>query len=237
MTSRILLTTTLLTGATLGTASAVSLAFTSFDSRTASGNTASDLNWILDGVSDPGVMSASEFEGGNINLFNSGAAVTDRFVPGINTGNGNTSWVTSVSLTARPDSIVTVEDITLDYVAINGGQAVNVSRRSDFTATLLSPSGDPLATASLADAVSGTNADPIVAPVALVLDSPVELSDPGAYSLVLRGGDFLGDNETGNHTGIDNLSINGTVAPIPEPSTAFLSALALLGLVSSRRRR
>lgn len=221
-------------GALAGPCSAVTIASTTFDGRTATGNTASGLNWVLNGVNDPGTMSATQFEGGPINLFDGTADVTDRFVPGINTGNGNTSWETSISLTASPNFSVTIEDITLDYVAINGGQAVNVRRQSDFSVRLLSPSDVELATASFADAVSGSNVDPVVDDVSLVLDSPVELTEAGTYTLVLRGGDFLGNDETGNHTGIDNLSINGTV--IPEPSTLALSALAAMGLMVRRRR-
>jgi hypothetical protein len=187
------------------------LAFTDFDGRTANGNTATDLVWTTNGLEDPGDLSAFQFEGGEINLFDNTPDNEDSFVPAINTGNGNTSWTTTVALTPLPGTSVTVEEITFDYLSMSAAGVINVRRRSDFTITLLNPAGDPVASASIAEVVSGNNVDPIIAAVSLPLDTPVTLSDPGTYQLVLRGGDFLQDNETGNHTGIDNLSINGTL--------------------------
>lgn len=186
------------------------IASTTFDGRTANTNTADNLIWITNGVADPGPMSAHQFEAGPINLFDATPDVQDRFVPGINTGNGNTSWVTTVSLSAIPGRTVTVENVTFDYLAISGAQVINVNRRSDFEVTLLDPSGTSIASGSISEVASGFNLDPVIAPVSIDLDSPVTLDQGGTYSLVLRGGDFLNQNETGNHTGIDNFSINGT---------------------------
>lgn len=187
------------------------IASTTFDGRTANANTAEDLTWITNGVADPGTMSADQFEAGPINLFDATPDVQNRFVPGINTGNGNTSWVTTVRLTALPGTTVTVENITFDYVAISGAQVINVNRRSDFEVTLLDPSGTIVASGSISEVASGNNLDPVIAPVSIDLSQAVTLDQDGTYSLVLRGGDFLDQNETGNHTGIDNLSINGTI--------------------------
>ena len=194
-----------------GTSQAEIIASTTFDGRIADGHTATNLTWVTNGVADPGDLSANRFEGNSINLFDGTPDVQNRFVPGINTGNGNTSWVTTVALTPLPGSEVTVENVTLDYIAINGGQVLNVRRRSDFEVTLLDPSGNPLASGNVAEAVSGNGLDPEIAPVLITLDSPVTLSGSGSYSLIVRGGDFLQDDETGNHTGIDNLSINGSI--------------------------
>jgi len=227
----------LITGLSLSSSNAVAIASTNFDGRTATGNTASVLNWTLDGVSDPGTMSSTVFGGGAVNLFDNTADNQDSFVPALNTGNGNSSWTTIINLTALAGSLVTVEDITFDYLSMNGGGAINVARKSDFAVTLFSPANVPLATASIDDVVSGTNVVPIIAPVSLTLSNPVALTDPGTYTLVFRGGDFSGDNETGNHTGIDNLAINGTVGLVPEPSTALLSVMAVLGFVFFRRRK
>lgn len=187
------------------------LAFTDFDDRTADGNTATDLVWTTDGLEDPGDLSAFQFEGGPVNLFDNTPDNQDSFVPAINTGNGNTSWTTTIPLTPTPGSAVTVEEITFDYLSMSGAGVINVRRRSDFTVTLLDPAGEEVVSASIAEVVSGFNVEPVIAAVSLPLDPPVTLSDPGTYQLVLRGGDFLQDNETGNHTGIDNLSINGTL--------------------------
>ncbi len=186
------------------------IASTTFDGRTVNANTAENLTWITNGVADPGAMNAKQFGAGPINLFDATPDVQDRFVPGINTGNGNTSWVTTVNLNAIPGHSVVVENVTFDYVAISGAQVINVSRRSDFEVILLDSSGTIVASGSISEAASGYNLNPVIAPVSIDLDRPVTLLQDGTYSLVLRGGDFLDQNETGNHTGIDNLSINGT---------------------------
>ena len=186
------------------------IASTTFDGRTVNANTAENLTWVTNGVADPGTMNAKQFGAGPINLFDATPDVQDRFVPGINTGNGNTSWVTTVNLNAIPGRTVIVENVTFDYVAISGAQVINVSRRSDFEVTLLDSSGTIVASGSISEAASGFNLNPVIAPVSIDLDRAVTLLQDGTYSLVLRGGDFLDQNETGNHTGIDNLSINGT---------------------------
>ena len=187
------------------------IASTTFDGRTANENTAENIPWMVNGIADPGNMSADRFDGGPINLFDNTGDVQDRFVPGINTGNGNTSWVTTVNLTPSPGTTVTVENVSFGYVAISGAQVINVNRRSDFEITLLDPSGTTVASGSISEALSGFNVDPVIAPVSIDLDAPVTLDQPGTYSLVIRGGDFLDQNETGNHTGIDDLVINGTI--------------------------
>jgi hypothetical protein len=60
------------------------------------------------------------------------------------------------------------------------------------------------------------------------------LSAPGTYTLRIKAGDFLGADEAGNHTAIDNLSINGIVA-VPEPSAALLGGFGFLALLRRRR--
>ena len=76
------------------------IASTTFDGQTLNGNTASDLGWTLNGVEDPGEMSAFVHDSGNAqNLFNSNDFNQNQFAPQINVGNGNTWWRTSVNLT------------------------------------------------------------------------------------------------------------------------------------------
>lgn len=215
-------------------ASAVVLASTSFDGKTLSpSNTANNLGWTVNGLADPGSMAAFNATGGAQAIFN-GGDTPNIFTPGINTGNGNTFWTTSVSLTVVGGASVQVTDVTFDSWSINGGQTQNVNRRSDFTLTILDPSNAVVGTVEVADVLSGTAAG--VPNVTATFPSAVALSDSGTYTLEIKGGDFVGFNETGNHTGIDNLSINGTIGAVPEPSAILLSSLSLLVLAGRRRR-
>ncbi len=232
-----LITTLVVPAVLCGSASAVVLASTDFDGRTlggASNSTASGLNWVVNGLADPGDITALNAAGNTQTIFNGNALVQNMFTPGINTGNGNTFWTTSVSLTAAADA-VSVTDVTFNSWSINGGQNQNVNRNSDYTLTLFSPSDVVLGTVDVLDTLSGTAAgQPLVT---ATFPSEIALSEAGAYRLEIKGGDFAGFNETGNHTGIDNLSINGNVAAVPEPSAIMLSVLGLLTFASRRRRK
>lgn len=111
-----------------------------------------------------------------------------------------------------------------------------MDRGSDFRVTLLNPSSVSVGFFDIENVRAGSPL-PSSIPTGGSFPSAITLSDPGTYTLVIRGGDFLGADETGNHTAIDDLSIEGTVVPIPESSTALFSALALLGLIANRRRK
>ncbi len=218
------------------------LAETDFNDSTIGGssNIKTNLNWSVNGLGDPGDMAAKNAGGSNQALFNGNGFVQDIFIPGINTGNGNTFWTTDISLTVAAGFDVTLTDVTFDSVSVSGGQAENVNRRNDYTAFLLSPSAVELDQVTVADTLAGTGAgQPLV-----TLDlADTLLSDPGTYTLRIKGGDFAGNNETGNHTGLDNLSINGTIerqqVAVPEPaSVAIWSMLGLcLAGYGYRRRR
>jgi len=212
------------------------VASTTFDGQTIAGNEASNLGWSLNGVADPGSMFGFNSTGGNQNLFNANALTQNIFIPGINTGNGNTFWTTNVSLTVAAGFAVTLTDVSFDYWSVNGGQAQNVDRRSDFTITLLDPSSAVVEAVTVPDILNGTGANPGAGtPTPVAFSTPHALTAPGTYTLEIKGGDFTDFNETGNHTGIDNLSINGNVTVIPEPSVLMLGGLGLLGLMRRRR--
>lgn len=218
-----------------GTAAVI--ASTNFDGRVLSPtNTAINLGWTTNGVSDPGNLAAFQWGGAAQPLFNTTLLVQNLFVPGLNVGNaGNDdtrSWTTTVALTVLTGYSVTLESVSFDYWAINGSQAQNVLRNSDFIVTLFSPAMAALGEVSISDVLNGGTPG-AGTPVLMEFSSAIALSEPGTYSLRIRGGDIDND-ETGNHTGIDNLSINGAV--VPEPSAFGLLGLGLLSLAARRRR-
>ena len=220
------------------------LAFTDFNDSTIGGssNVKATLNWTLDGLEDPGDMAALNAGGSAQVLFDSNAFVQDIFIPGLNTGNGDTFWTTDVPITVAAGSSVTLTDVTLNSISVSGGQAENVDRRNDYTVTLIDPSAVTVEDITIADTVAGTNAGQ---PLVTFDFTDVALSDPGTYTLRIKGGDFTGAGETGNHTGFDNLSINGVVTtaggpnavdddytlsdPITEDETLTIAAPGVLG--------
>ncbi|MFK7850823.1 MAG: PEP-CTERM sorting domain-containing protein [Akkermansiaceae bacterium] len=221
-------------------ASAISLAFTDFNGRTIGGtnnSTASNLNWITDGLNDPGSMTALNAGGANQAIFDSNPLVQNIFAPGLNTGNGNTFWTTDIDITVASGFDVTLTDVTFNYFALGGRQTQNPYRDAGFVLTLLDPTAAAVPGGSISGSVGpGTGAGD---PVTLTFTAPVALTDPGTYTLRIAGGDTAGINATGNHTAIDNLSINGTAVAssvIPEPSSLLLSTLGALGLVLRRKR-
>ena len=224
-------------------ANAATVASTSFDGRTltttnVADDTATNLNWSLNGVDNPGDMAAKKANGTGQAIFNTTTTAQNIFAPGINTGNGNTFWTTDVSIAPATGFNVTLTDVTFDYWAISSGQVENVNRRSDFTATLFNPSAGQVDSVTVADVLGGTGAgNPLVT---LTFAAPIALTKPGTYMLQIKGGDFTGANETGNHTAIDNLSINGdvsAVSPVPEPMTMLAVGMSVAGLGGYVRRR
>ena len=219
-------------------ANAAIIAATNFDGRTLATTTNTDdtatgpsLAWTTNGIANPGNMVAGNTFG--VGLFNGALLTQNMFAPALNTGNNDTSWTTNVSLTVSSGSAVTLTDVTFNAWSLNSGQAQNADRKLDFTVSLINPSAATIATVNITDLISGS---PTGSPlVTATFSSAMALSDPGAYILQIRGGDFLGTNDTGNHTAIDNLSINGTFEAVPEPSAALLGGLGLLALWRRRR--
>jgi len=221
-------------------AEAVSLASTDFNASTigAATNIKTNLAWTLNGLNDPGDMAAKNAGGAAQLVFDTTAFVQDIFIPGLNTGNGDTFWTTDIAITVAPGSNVTLTDVTFNAVSVSASQVENVNRRNDYTAFLINPSAVEIAQVTVADVLAGINPGGGQPLVILNLADTV-LSDPGTYILRIKGGDFTGFNETGNHTGLDNLSINGEVTAataVPEPASATLGLLALGGLMVRRRR-
>ncbi len=99
-----------------GTAGASVLASTTFDGRILDpAETATNLGWTLNGVQDPGSMTALNASAASQALFDGAGKVTvDMFAPALNTGNGNTFWTTTIPITVAEGFAVTLTDVTFD---------------------------------------------------------------------------------------------------------------------------
>ncbi|MFN3168764.1 MAG: PEP-CTERM sorting domain-containing protein [Phycisphaeraceae bacterium] len=216
----------------LGSASADIIASTDFNDSTLGGSNhvKTNLNWTTNGVEDPGDLAAFNASANAQPIFDGNSFVQDILIPGLNVGNGDTFWTTDVSLTVAAGFVVTLTDVTFNSVSVNGGQSQNVNRKNDYTLTLLDPSSAVVEQITIADTLAGTAAGQ---PLVTFDFTDVALSTPGTYTLRIKGGDFTGLGETGNHTGLDNLTVNGVVTPEP----ASLTLLGLSGLIFVRRRR
>ena len=228
--------------AAAGPADAVVIASTHFNGRTlgtslVTNDTASGLTWVTNGVSSPGNLSARQWGGAGQALFNSTSLTQNMFAPALNVGNAgddNTrSWTTTIGLTVLPGQLVSLETVSFDYWAISGTGIQNPARDSDFVVSLFGPDAVFLDSVSAEDISNGATAG-VGTPVLLTFGAPIALTEAGTYTLRIRAGD-IDNSATGNHTAIDNLSINGTVTPVPEPSSS-LWALAAAALMFRRRR-
>lgn len=113
-------------GLALGASAATSvqagvLASTNFNDSAIGGatNVKTNLNWTLNGLADPGDMAALNAGGSPQTLFDANTFVQDIFIPGLNTGNGDTYWTTDISITVVAGFNVTLTDVTLNAVSVS----------------------------------------------------------------------------------------------------------------------
>ena len=137
-------------------------------------------------MNDPGNMAASNATPAAQTLFDTTTLTQNNFTPALNTGNGNTFWITTVNLTAATSFNVTISDVVFDYVAVNASAALNVDRTSDFTVTLLNPSAVSLGQIDIIDALSGNAATPQT-PSLSINGSFSPVPEPSALALLGLG--------------------------------------------------
>lgn len=234
---RSIILTLVVSVAVLQSGKAAPLASTSFDGRTltttrVANDTASNLNWTVLGLLDPGNMAALRQGGNGWALFNGTTLTQNAFTPAINVGNWNTFWWTDVSITVASGYAVTITNVTFDYQATSGGEALNVARKSDFSLALYTPGFDTSTNADwppngqpgapigevFIDDIKNGNYQPVTG-VNATFSSPLNLSLPGTYTLRIVAAE---GPETGNHIGIDNLSINGNAIILSGPGSVLI---------------
>ena len=210
-------------------ASASSIASTDFNGRTVSGATASNLNWNLNGVASPGNLTVNSPDG----LFDT-AAAQNRFAVNRNLQNeGN--WMFDVALNVLSGNDIDLGLTTLDaFIFNNSGNLQTVSRDLDLKFSLLDSSFSLLTEKSVLNIYAGTGS--VTQPQNVFFDfTGNTLTSGDMYYLRLTA---FGQGY-GNNAGIDNLVINGELAPapVPEPSTIILLGSGLAGLAWFNRRR
>ena len=204
------------------------IASTNFDLRSVSGATASNLNWVTNGVTDPGSLTTNAPSG----LFDTTDA-QNRFVPNRNVHTVG-PWNVSIPLTLTGYG-VSVEDVSFGFRHYNASGAFGgaAAQLIGFQVQLFDSGSTLLGTASVINQNSLTS----FAPVTLTFPTPLELFDTNPYSLVLTASST---GTQGVNVGIDNLSINGDelleVFPVPEPASGSMLYLLSIGLLRLSRR-
>jgi hypothetical protein len=204
------------------------IASTDFNGRTVTGDTASNLNWILDGLSSPGDLSA------DYSLFNTSNSA-NKFAVDRNLANEG-DWVVDIDLNVLGSNNISLSSLSLDaYIFNNNGRFQYVQRNLDIAVSLLDSSNTLLKTFSLLDDIyanngSFTNAN----------GHNVNVNLEG-YSL-LANNDYIlrltaSGEGYGNNAGVDNLVINGDLTSIPEPLSLAIFALGIMGLTVLRLKK
>tara|TARA_B100000809_G_C15072586_1_gene506628 strand:- start:538 stop:1230 length:693 start_codon:yes stop_codon:yes gene_type:complete len=204
------------------------IASTDFDDRTIAGNTASNLDWILDGLSSPGDVSA------DYNLFDTTAS-KNKFAVDRNLSNEG-DWIVDISLNLLSKNNISLSSLSLDaYIFNNNGNFQNVQRNLDIHVSLFDSSNILLKEFTLLDDIYANNG---VFTNANGHNINVDLE---GYFL-LASNDYIlrltGSGEGyGNNAGFDNLVINGYLTSIPEPTNLAIFALGIIGLAARRLKK
>lgn len=237
----------------VATSQATVLLGTSFDDRiltttNSNNDTATNLNWTLNGIADPGGLTASPGEAlangftafETAGLFNSGGSVedpfggtidnSDRFAPDLNIHNEG-SWYVDVPVKVLGG--VSIDTVTLDAFTLNnGGNFQGVGRDLEITMSLTDSSANSLGTLTASDVFAHDAAAP-PQPTPVVFEVGGLSVPAGDYTLRLTFG--ADNNLVGNNAGLDNLVVYGTV--VPEPSSVVLLLLGGSAFFLRRNRR
>jgi hypothetical protein len=199
------------------------IAFTDFNDKTASGMTASNLNWTTNGISDPINLTATQ------NLFLNSAA-EDMFAVDYNLKTQG-SWSVDIALNVLAANNIALSTVSLNaYIFSNSGLLQETSRDLDLKLSLFSG-------ASLLSDVNELN---IYADEGPVVQGQAVSFDLSGNTLIAGNDYFLRltastNGSSGNNAGFDNLSIEGliqTVAPpvvsVPEPTLMALFGMSIM---------
>lgn len=221
-----------------GHAYAAVIASTNFNGRTVSGATASNLNWTVNGVADPGSLTAEDLVpvGPGIDpiaLFTTSAAA-GRFAVDRNIVTEG-DWYVDIPLNVAGLGIM-LSTVSLDaYIFNNAGALQTVTRDLDMTVALFDAVNTLLASETKYDIYSPVSDVNPNQPRSLSFDlsSAPQLDAGGSYYVRVTA--FSEGSTNGNNAGFDNLVIAGTV--VPEPSALAVWSLLIGVMVFAVRRK
>lgn len=217
-----LLTSLLTTTSLLTSGRAAVLAETSFDSAVKSGSsqTMTEITWTGENLAafTPS-SSVTTAASNNSGYFTTGFGATG-FAPDQNIENEG-PWTATFEFTLASGTTVTLTDIFFNYAALTNSGA---SQGTNFRAQNfdISVNGSAFDDQKQTTAVNGS----------LAFTDSVAFN-PGLNSVTITASEVSG---AGYNMGIDNLSFEGDLTVIPEPSALVLGGLGLCALVGRRRR-
>lgn len=198
---------------------------TDFDGRTVAGAIASNLVWTLDGIADPGDLTASH------NLFDT-ADAQNRFAVDRNLHNEG-SWNVDIPLAVESGNNINLSTLDLDVLIYSNAGDLQTSQRDvDMTAELFDSTLALLDSDTVSDIYA--NSGTAVQPQGISFDftgNTLTAGDNFTLRLTASG------QGSGNNSGIDNFVLNGQLIAVPEPASIAMWLLVGLGVAGIGYRR
>lgn len=155
----------------------------------------------------------------------------DRLRPNINVDSGN-SWTLDFTVSNSGANDLTVNSITLSAFAFRAdGDVQGNNRNFLFTVS----AGDTEIAKDTNLYIEGGSNNGKSLTITLTDSLTIAAKDSMTFSIMVEQG-AEGNNGRGSFLGLNTVTFNGTM-PVPEPTTATLSLLALAGLAARRRRK
>ena len=183
-----------------------------------------DLMLMVDEVTVDGAVSTAP---------KTNSVYSGTLTPSTNVGNGGT-WSISFAIVNNSTETLTLNGITFDAFAYNGGgtaqDADTLTRDITFSLTGAADASVVHSFGNVGD-VMNWDTNPT-----LTFDAPVEIA---AASQVRFDLSVVKSESVGCFIGLSGATLNTPAAAsaVPEPTTATLSLLALVGLAARRRRK
>lgn len=185
-------------------------------------------------------VSGVELSGDTTACLDAGDFKKDYLRPNTNVDSLNTTWTLAFTLENNTGSDFVVDTIAIDAFSFTGGGlAQNNNRNFLFTVTagetIIANKENLYIVGS--DQANGGNSE---GTLTLNLANSLTIASKGSleFSITVNQGAFPstgGGNGRGSFIGLSGMTF--TSQPIPEPTTATLSLLALAGLAARRRRK